>query len=160
MRRYERRFEKIVLALDADGFAPRSEAGDLVACTATLADKAGTAKRYAQETVRFSVEGPAEIVGENPQATRWGEAIVLLRMKGGAPAPVTVRCETVRKGDHVRQTGELTFTPEFSARVDILGRVACASAAPAEESVAKPAPGPAIDLSEVEQQQKDFNVKR
>ena len=160
VRRYARRFEKIVLALDADGFAPRSEAGDLVACTATLADKAGTAKRYAQETVRFSVEGPAEIVGENPQATRWGEAIVLLRMKGGAPAPVTVRCETVRKGDHVRQTGELTFTPEFSARVDILGRVACASAAPAEESVAKPAPGPAIDLSEVAQQQKDFNVKR
>ena len=107
-----KRFAKIDLRLDTEGLAPVADGSDLVALTATLADKEGTPKRYAREKVAFEVEGLAEIVGENPQETRWGEAIVLIRPKAQAtPQPITVRAHLVRRGEYAQQNGYLTFTP-------------------------------------------------
>ena len=83
-----------------------------VEVTAVMADNEGIPKRYIREKVRFEVEGPAEIVGENPQETRWGEATVLVRMKERTtPEPITVRAGLVRQGKYVRQNGYVTFTP-------------------------------------------------
>ena len=86
------RFARIDVALDTEGLEPVQDGCDLVACTATLVDVRGTPKRYMREKIRFAVEGPADIVGENPQETRWGAATVLLRMRcaDGAVAPVKV----------------------------------------------------------------------
>ena len=107
-----KRFAKIDLRLDTEGLAPVADGSDLVALTATLADREGTPKRYAREKVAFEVEGPAEIVGENPQETRWGEAIVLIRPKAQAtPLPIIVRAHLVRRGEYAQQNGYLTFTP-------------------------------------------------
>lgn len=142
MKERAKRFARIDLALDTEGLAPMADGSDLVALTATLADAAGTPRRYAREKVRFSVEGPAEIVGENPQETRWGEAIVLIRPQATAtPRPITVRAELVRRGEWARQDGFLTFTPGSTA-------VTTGHAAAGDDR----------RLREVEQQQKDFNV--
>ena len=91
---------------------PVADGGDLVAVTATLADAAGVPKRYCTETVRFSVEGDADIVGTNPQVTRWGEAVVLIRPRAAAhPKPITIRAATVRTGKYAPAAGAITFTP-------------------------------------------------
>lgn len=138
-----KRFAQIDLALDTEGLAPTADGSDLVALTATLADADGTPRRYARETVVFEVEGPAEIVGENPQETRWGEAIVLIRPKAVAtPQPITVRARLVRQGTYARQGGFLTFTP---GSLDV--RTGTRDAG--EET---------RRLKEVEEQQRDFNV--
>ncbi len=106
------RHAKVVVALDTEGLAPVADGGDLVAVTATLSDVYGTPKRYETETVRFSVEGEADIVGTNPQVTRWGEAVVLVRPRAAAnPRPIKVRAELVRKGRNVPAAGVLSFTP-------------------------------------------------
>ena len=144
-KRGAKRFARIDLALDAEGLAPVADGSDLVVVTATLADRLGTPKRYLREKVRFTVEGPAEIVGENPQDTRWGEAIVLIRPKAQeTPQPITVRAELVRRGEHAQQNGWLTFTPgstevKTGHRADLSRRQL---------------------LEEVERQQKDFNVNK
>ena len=112
VRGRSKRFRKMVLEADFDGLAPVADGSDLVAVTAVMADNEGIPKRYIREKVRFEVEGPAEIVGENPQETRWGEATVLIRMHElAAPEPITVRAGLVRQGKYVRQNGYVTFTP-------------------------------------------------
>ncbi len=139
-----RRFAKIDVALDTEGLAPVADGSDLVAVTATLADAAGTPKRYASEEIRFSAEGAAEIVGENPQRTRWGEAIVLIRPKAAAnPKPITVKAELVRRGPHVKQQGSVTFTPGSARTVSSIAFEG------AQDKL----------LREVEKQQRDYNVK-
>ena len=144
VRERAKRFAKIDLRLDTEGLVPVADGSDLVALTATLADAAGTPKRYAREKVRFTVEGPAELVGENPQETRWGEAIVLVRPFAVAkPTPITVRAQLVRTGVHVRQNGYLTFTPA-SCNVKS-GNVKDG--------------GLERILEKVERQQRDFNMK-
>jgi len=138
------RFSQINLALDTEGLAPVADGSDLVALTATLADWKGVPKRYVREKVRFVVEGPAEIVGENPQETRWGEAIVLIRPKAAAnPRPITVRAFLVRNGEYTRQNGYLTFTP---------------GSAEVKTGVLSSGDMGAL-LREVERQQKAFNVQ-
>lgn len=110
-----RRLARIDLALDTEGLAPIADGGDLVAVVATLADDVGTPKRYDTETIRFSVDGAADIVGENPQTTRWGEAVVLIRPRAVAtPRPIKIRAETVRHGKYAPASGELVFTPGTS----------------------------------------------
>ncbi len=144
VRKPAKRFARIDLALDTEGLAPVADGGDLVALTATLADAEGTPKRYLTETVRFSVEGEAEIVGENPQRTRWGEAVVLIRPKAStSPEPIKVRAELARSGRHVPRGGELVFTP---GALDVR-----ASAAGA---------GAGDSLKAVERQQQEYNVKK
>lgn len=107
-----KRLAKIDLALDTEGLAPVADGGDLVAVTATLADSAGTPKHYLTETIRFEVEGEADIVGENPQTTRWGEAVVLIRPRAAEqPKPIVVRAATLRKGRYAPAAGEIAFTP-------------------------------------------------
>ena len=91
---------------------PVADGGDLVAVTATLADAAGIPKRYCTETVHFTVEGEADIVGTNPQVTRWGEAVVLIRPRAAAnPKSITIRAATVRTGKYAPAAGAITFTP-------------------------------------------------
>ena len=107
-----KRCAKIALALDAEGLAPVADGGDLVAVTATLSDGEGNPKRYETETIRFSVEGEADIVGTNPQVTRWGEAVVLVRPRASAnPKPIKVRAATIRQGRYAPSAGTLEFTP-------------------------------------------------
>ncbi len=106
------RFSKLAMELDTEGLAPVANGGDLVAVAAILSDEHGRPKRHLSEEVRFSVDGDAEIVGENPQRTRWGEAVVLIRPHAAeTPGPIVVRSELARKGARVDVHGSIRFTP-------------------------------------------------
>ena len=112
VKRAASRCSKIVLELDTEGLVPVADGGDLVAVTATLSDRDGNPKRYETETLLFTVEGEADIVGTNPQVTRWGEAVVLIRPRASAnPKPIKVRAATVRQGRYAPAAGTLEFTP-------------------------------------------------
>lgn len=152
---------KLSLRLDTMRTALIADGSELVAAIATLADGDGTPKHLADERIRFSVEGPAEIVDTedralNPQQSRYGEAVVLLRM-GAAPGKVTVRAAVDRPGDHVSGAAALTFTtsaPDFPLIYDAPAPLAPAAPLPPAMQ-AKP-----IDISEVERQQDAFGETR
>ena len=138
-----RRLSHIKLELDAEGLAPVADGGDLVAVVATLADDIGTPKRYATEKILFSVEGEADIVGENPQSTRWGEAVVLIRPCASAnPKAIKVKARTVRRGKYAPAAAALSFVPG-APDVEIAGRAASAAD---------------TALREVEAQQEEFEA--
>ena len=141
-----KRCVKIALALDTEGLAPVADGGDLVTVTATLSDGENNPKRYETETIRFTVEGDADIVGTNPQVTRWGEAVVLIRPRASAnPKPIKVRAATVRQGKYAPASGELVFTPGTSG-VKIISHGTSGLANDAR-------------LRQVEAQQREFEAK-
>ena len=107
-----KRITQIVVSLDTEGLATDASGGDMVAAVATIADVAWTPKRYIDEEILFEVEGEADIVGANPQRTRWGEAVVLVRPRASAnPGEIKVRAGLVRKGRYAAKPGEVSFTP-------------------------------------------------
>jgi len=143
-RRYwpAKRFDHLRLELDTESLAPVADGSDIVALTAVLVDRNDTPKRYARERVVFEVEGPADLVGENPQETRWGEATVLLRLQERTvPERITIRARLARTGTLVRQCGSLSFVPGSSEIRTEGGSVRAFDA----------------DLKKVEQQQRDFD---
>lgn len=144
------RLDTMRTELPADG-------SELVTAIATLTDGNGTPKHLATERIRFSVEGPAEIVETeagtlNPQQTRYGEAVVLLRM-GTVPGKVTLRAEVERPGKNVSGSAALTFET-FPPKTPLIYDV------PAPLTPSAPlkfkAPSKPVDLREVEAQQSAF----
>ena len=134
-----------------------ADGSELVVAVATLTDPDGTPKHLATERIRFAVEGPAEIVDTeahtlNPQYTRYGEAVVLLRL-GTTPGKVTLRAEIDRPGRHVTGAAALTFTTKPSPIPLICDKPA--PLAPSPKLSGRPQPPP-LDLSEVEAQQSAF----
>lgn len=134
-----------------------ADGSELVVAVATLTDNNGTPKRLATERIRFSVEGPAEIVNTedgrlNPQLTRYGEAVVLLRM-GATPGKVTLRAAVERPGRNVSGAAALTFETKAPAHPLLFD-------APAPLAITPPLPDrqnvKPIDLREVEAQQSAF----
>jgi len=166
--RHAGRFVKIGLELDTEGLLPVGDGSDLVVCRAILQDEHGIARRYQTEDIVFSAEGPVQIVGENPQRTRFGEASVLLRPLAVGPIKVTAsirrtigegegrKVELVYdcwKGSRVPNLSELTFTAGPGAAGALPGAVepvpVCGPAAVRRKAST-------TSLKEVEAQQKDF----
>ena len=107
------RLDRIDLRLDTMRTDLVADGSELVVAIASLVDPAGTPKHLATERIRFSVEGPAEIVSDeagslNPQYTRYGEAVVLLRL-GATPGKVTLRAEVDRPTLHITRAATLSF---------------------------------------------------
>lgn len=155
--RHAGRFARIELACDTEGWPILGDGSDLVACTALMCDAEGRPRHYQSENVRFAVEGAAQIVGENPQRTRWGEATVLIRPL--APGEIRVTASPVRAGVHLPQPGVLTFVAESPKTPTILGYV---TPQPSDGGVTRDralVSSHAVDLSEVERQQQDFGMK-
>ena len=118
-RAWDRR-QKLVLAADLCGLPLQADGGDFVPVVARIVDKNGEVVRLTDDTIRFSVEGPAEIVGGdtqsiNPQKLCWGEAVILVRA-GIEPGLITVRAESANAGVCKPLTGEVSFTSIAPAR--------------------------------------------
>ena len=109
---WARRFSGVRLSLDTEGLDPVADGSDEVAVVAELVDEHGNTRHYQTETVEFAVEGPADLIGERRQVTRFGEAEVVLRLRAREkPEPIRITCELVRKGRHVPRGARYVFTP-------------------------------------------------
>ncbi len=113
------RASKITLTVNDHGLPVTADGSDLVTVTARITDRAGTQKHLETEAIRFTVEGPAEIVDDgtihvNPQITQWGEATILLRA-GSEPGRVTVRAELDRRARQAYPGGSVSFTTRAPA---------------------------------------------
>ncbi|MEG0428061.1 MAG: glycoside hydrolase family 2 TIM barrel-domain containing protein [Akkermansia sp.] len=97
-----RRPQKIKLSLDNEGVPLQANGTDFAVVVASITDGQGNIKRLNDEVIQFSVEGPAEIIGDasigaNPRAVEWGTAPVLIRTTN-TPGKVKVHA-------HVRNEG-------------------------------------------------------
>ena len=113
MKRPARRPAKIVMWLDDNGKKLVADGSDFITVVAAIADQQGNIKRLNQDEIRFSVEGPAGIVGQesgfvNPKQVEWGTAPVLIR-SGLYPGKITVHAGVVLSGSQMPLAGELTF---------------------------------------------------
>ncbi len=134
-----------------------ADGSELVVAVATLVDTNGTPKHLATERIRFAVEGPAEIVNTesgslNPQLTRYGEAVVLLRL-GTTPGTVTLRAEVDRPGSNVPGASAISFTTKAPTTPLIYDTPAPLATTPPLSKKVKATP---IDLRTVEEQQSAF----
>ena len=75
--------EAVGLALEADlqGMDLAADGSDLVFVHATVVDAHGTTVPDATQLVAFEVDGPAELIGDNPRMAEAGIASVLLRSR-------------------------------------------------------------------------------
>jgi len=111
-RPWDRR-HRLDLEVDLAGAPLVADGGDFVPVVARIVDKSGEVVRLTDDTIRFSVEGGAELIGGdvqgiNPQKLCWGEAVALVRA-GTIPGTVTVRAESLHEGAHKPLTGEVSF---------------------------------------------------
>jgi len=107
------RRERLQLEVGLQNIPLRADGGDFVPVVARIVDKRGEVVRLTEDTIRFSVEGPAAIVGDglytiNPQPLCWGEAVVLVRA-GIEPGIITVRAESAQAGVCKPLAAEIRF---------------------------------------------------
>lgn len=112
--KWARRFVRIDLELDTNGLEVSGDGDDMVVAVATLADAAGTPRRYSNEEVVFEAEG-CDVIGPARQRTRFGEATVVLRTRG-ASSPVRLTARLARRGLYASISTELRFTPGNAER--------------------------------------------
>jgi len=110
------RRETFVLEADTCGVPLRADGEDFIPVVAKIIDKRGQVIRLTDDTVRFTVKGPAEIIGDgqhmiNPQKLTFGEAVVLVRAQREA-GTITVKVRSARPGDRKPEPAEIVLTTE------------------------------------------------
>lgn len=105
--------EKIELTLDNEGIPLRANGSDFAVAVATLTDGAGRPKRLNNEFIRFEIEGPAVLVGDdengsNPKQIEWGTAPIIVRTTN-TPGKVTLKAHVVAEGGQKPQSALLEF---------------------------------------------------
>ena len=101
------------LRIDNDSLALRADGSDIVSVIAEVVDKDGTVKRLNNSSVKFTVSGEAELIGDctigrNPIVTQWGTAVVLVRATTN-PGKIRIRAEILGEGTHAIAPDELEF---------------------------------------------------
>jgi len=103
------------LTLDADlcGVPLQADGSDFITVVARIVDKNDEVVRLTEDTILFTLEGPAELIGGdmvhiNPQKLCWGEAVILVRA-GIEPGTITVRAESAYPGVCKPLSGEISL---------------------------------------------------
>jgi len=95
---YVGRRSRIVLKADSSGTVLVADGSDIMVVVATVCDERGNVKRYGENTLKLEVSGAGSLVGDgtdgmlniNPQVTKWGEAILLVRA-GSKPGKIIIK---------------------------------------------------------------------
>jgi beta-galactosidase len=114
------RRQELSVQVDLAGAPLVADGSDFVPVVARMTDKDGEVIRLTDDTIRFTVEGPAELIGGdaariNPQMLSWGEAVILVRA-GTRPGTVTVRAESLHPGAHKPLAGKVSFETVAAAQ--------------------------------------------
>ena len=109
-----RRSTKLRLRIDSLGKPLVADGSDFIVVVAEVTDDNGNVRRLAKESVRFTVEGEGEIIGDetinaNPRLVEWGSAPILIRSTRTAGL-IRVRAEVQFPGTHAPTPAELTFS--------------------------------------------------
>jgi len=151
----------ISLEADTCGVPLQANGGDFIPVVARIVDKHGTVVRLAQDTIRFSITGPAELIGGemeaiNPQLMIWGEAVILLRA-GTEPGRITVHAESAHQGCMKPLAAEITFdsVPSASA-LSFTEKPAMRRTARRTDRAKTGQPDIKTQLADVEKQQEDW----
>ena len=168
-----RRATKLRLYADEMGKQLVADGSDFIVVVCEVTDDLGHVRRLAKESIRFTVEGEGEIIGDerilaNPRTVEWGSAPVLIRSTRQA-GKIKVKAEVLFPGTHAPTSAELEIesipydlpmcydaqrsmgSPSTSSH-----RQAPSAATPATLSEAEKAKM----LQEVEAQQADFGIQK
>jgi beta-galactosidase len=83
------------LVLEADSPELVADGADMTRLVFKIVDRFGNRLPYTNQPVTFEVDGPADLIGENPFAIMGGQAALYLRARH-EPGTVTVRASTPR----------------------------------------------------------------
>jgi beta-galactosidase len=83
------------LALCADDADLRADGADMTRLVFRIVDRYGNRLPYTNQPVSFDVDGPADLIGENPFALMGGQAALYVKARR-EPGTVTVRARTPR----------------------------------------------------------------
>jgi beta-galactosidase len=83
------------LALCADDADLRADGADMTRLVFRIVDRYGNRLPYTNQPVSFDVDGPADLIGENPFALMGGQAALYVKARR-EPGTVTVRATTPR----------------------------------------------------------------
>ena len=106
-----RRSTKLRLYVDEMGKKLVADGSDFVVVVCEVTDDLGHVRRLAKESIRFTVEGEGEIIGDasinaNPRAVEWGSAPVLIRSTRQA-GKIKIKAEVQFPGIHAPTPAEL-----------------------------------------------------
>ncbi len=108
-----RRSTKLRLSVDWNAKPLMADGSDFVVVVAEVTDDSGHVRRLAKETVRFTVEGEGELIGDerigaNPRQVEFGSAPILVRSTRRA-GRIRVRAEVAFPGTHAPEAAEIEF---------------------------------------------------
>ncbi len=83
------------LELRADDSTLCADGADMTRLTFRIVDRFGNRLPYTQSVVSFALEGPGELVGENPFPLMGGQAALFVRA-GRTPGTITIRASAAR----------------------------------------------------------------
>ena len=82
-----------------------ADGSDFIVVVCEVTDDSGNVRRLAKDQIKFSVEGPAEIIGDgtdigaNPRQVEWGSAPILLRSTT-TPGKIKIHADVLFPGTH------------------------------------------------------------
>ena len=108
-----RRPVALKLRVDDDGLPLKADGSDVVTVIAEVVDKDGVVKRLSNTSVKFTVSGEAELLGDdatgrNPVIVQWGSAPALIRATATSGA-VRIKAEILGEGVHAIAPAELVY---------------------------------------------------
>ena len=83
------------LELTLDDNTLHADGADMTRLVFRITDKFGNRLPYTDQVISFEIDGPAELIGENPFALIGGQAALYVKA-GYEPGTVTVRATTPR----------------------------------------------------------------
>lgn len=167
-----RRSTKLRLYADERGRQLVTDGSDFIVVVCEVTDDSGNVRRLAKDQIRFTIEGPAQIIGDgtdigaNPREVEWGSAPILVRSTT-QPGKIRIHADVTYPGTHTPTPATLEIE-SVPASILPLGDES-ASNTPASARKQKSAKGTSSAISdaekqrllqEVQDQQADFGVTK
>ena len=130
-----RRSTKLRLYADERDRQLVADGSDFIVVVCEVTDDSGNVRRLAKDQIRFTVEGPAEIIGDgtdigaNPRQVEWGSAPILLRSTT-TPGTIRIHADVLYPGTHSPSPADLEIQSVASTATAIQAMPSIAPQAP------------------------------
>lgn len=164
-----RRSTKLRLYADERDRKLVADGSDFIVVVCEVTDDSGNVRRMAKDQIHFTVEGPAEIIGDgtdigaNPRQVEWGTAPILLRA-GTEPGKIHIHADVLYPGTHAPTPADLTIESIAPVLRPLGGETASSAQTSTQRTPQRNSTGTISEaekqqmLKEVQDQQADFGV--